>query len=223
VDTSMGRAGVRSPKQAVELARVANALPGIAFKGVMSHQTLPGSPDRETRFIGGRRYIQICLEAKAAIEAAGIPVEVVSSGETFSYDVAPTIPGVTEVEGGTYALMSHGFDYMTDFQVAAKVLGTVVSLPRPGIAIGDVGSRALASPGGILPKVEDMPGVEVEVLHEEQIVLRVEGSAKMALGDKFILIPGHQDMLINRWDQYVAIRDGVVEAVWEIPGRGCHN
>ncbi|MEE9198525.1 MAG: alanine racemase, partial [Dehalococcoidia bacterium] len=121
VNTSMDRAGVRDAQQGVELARLAVQLPGVAFKGVMSHQTLPGKPDRETRFLEGRKYIQICLDVKEAIEAAGIPVEVVSTGETFSYDVAATIPGVTEVEGGTYALMSHPFDYMTDFRIAARV------------------------------------------------------------------------------------------------------
>ena len=223
VDTSMGRAGTRNADQAVELAKLASTSPGIAFKGVMSHQTLPGKPDRETRFIEGRKYIQACLDVKDAIEAAGIPVEVVSSGETFSYDVAPTIPGVTEVEGGTYALMSHGFDYMTDSQVAVKVLGTVISTPRPGIAIGDVGSRALASPDGVLPQLDDMPGARVEALHEEQIVLRVEASSTLELGDKFLLVSGQQDIMVNRWDQYIAVRNGRVEAVWDIPARGCHN
>ena len=105
VDTSMGRCGIRRVEQGVELARLAAELPGIAFRGVMSHQTLTGRPDRETRWIEGRRYIQMCVDVRDAIEAAGIPVEIVSSGESWTYDVAAAIPGVTEVEGGTYALM----------------------------------------------------------------------------------------------------------------------
>ena len=28
-------------------------------------------------------------------------------------------------------------------------------------------------------------------------------------------------MMVDRWDQYVMVRDGVVEQVWDIPGRGC--
>ena len=223
VNTSMGRAGIRGVERGVELAKLAQELPGVAFKGVMSHQALSGKPDRETRFIEGRRYIQMCLDVKDAIESAGIPVEVVSTGETWTYDVARTIPGVTEVEGGTYALMSHSYDYMSDFQIAGNVLGTVISTPRPGVAIGDVGTRALASPRGVLPAVEGMPGVTVEALHEEHIVLRTDGSARLEVGDKFLLISGQQDMLSNRWDQYIAVRNGVVEAVWDIPARGCHH
>lgn len=224
VDTSMHRAGIRRVEQGVELARLASRLPGITFKGVMCHQGAPNPrPDRETRFIEGRRLIQIALDVRNAIEAAGIPVEVVSAAETWTYDVAPTIPGVTEVEGGTYALMSHTYAYMEDFDIAAKILGTVLSTPRPGVAIGDVGSRCIGSPRGVLPVVEGIPGVKVESLHEEHIVLRSEGEMPLKVGDKFLLYSGQQDITINRWDQYIAVRNGKVEAVWDIPGRGCHN
>ena len=223
VNTSMGRAGVRSVDQGVALAKLAVSLPGIAFKGVMSHQSLPGYPDKETRVLGVRKFVQKCLDVKDAIEAAGIPVEMVSSGETWSYDAAATMPGVTEVEGGTYALMGTRASYMKEFQIANKVLTTVISTPRPGVAVGDVGTWALAAPDGGLPSVEGMPGVTVEALLEEHIVLKTDGATPLALGDKVLLLPWHQDMLVNRWDRYVAVRKGVVEAVWPIPGRGCFH
>lgn len=224
VDTAMHRAGVRSAQQGVELAKLASRLPGIAFKGIMCHQGVPTKdPDRETRFIEGRRLIQIALNVKDAIEAAGIPVEVVSAAETWTYDVAATIPGVTEVEGGTYMLMSHAYAYMTDFKIAARVLGTVISTPRPGVAIGDVGVRALGAPNGVLPVVDALPGVKVQELHDEHIVLRSDGAMPLKVGDKFQLVSGQQDIMVNRWDQYIAVRSGRVEAVWDIPARGCHN
>jgi D-serine deaminase-like pyridoxal phosphate-dependent protein len=223
VDTSMHRAGVRQVSQGVNLAKLATTLPGIAFKGVMSHQTIPGQPNKETRLIEGRRYMQMCLDVKDAIEAAGIPVEVVSTGESWTYDVAKDIPGVTEVEGGTYALMSHAYGYMREFHMAAKILGTVISTPRPGVVVGDVGSRALGSPGGVLPVVEGMPEVRVEALYPEQIVLRSDGPSAFKVGDRFLLHSGQQDIMVNRWDQYIAVRRGVVEAVWDIPARGCHH
>ena len=223
VDTSMHRGGVRSAEKGVELAKLARTLPGVAFKGVMSHQSVPGTPDREPRMIEGRGYIQMCLDVKDAVEAAGIPVEVVSSGETWTFDVAAGMPGVTEVEGGTYALMETRSTYLGAFEIAAKILGTVISAPRPGVAIGDVGVRALASPRGVLPSVEGSPEISVETLHEEHIVLRSEGAMPLNVGDKFLLHSGQQDIMVNRWDQYIAVRDGLVEAVWGIPARGCHH
>ena len=219
VDTQMGRAGVRSSEEGVAIAKVADRLPGVDFKGVMSHQSLPEFVDQDDRFRAGREAIQVCLDVKAAIEAEGIPVEVVSSGETFTIDIAPTMPGVTEVEGGTYALGGTTYFYMDDFQIANKVLGTIVSTPRPGVAIGDVGMLALSVRGADL--VEDMPGVTVDTLLEDHIILRTDGTTPLEVGDKFKLIPSYQDMMINRWDQYIAVRNGVVEQVWDIPGRGC--
>ena len=223
IDTSMSRAGIRQAEQGVALAQLAASLPGITFRGVMSHQTLPGRPDKETRQVEGRRYMQMCLDVKAAIEAVGMTMDIVSTGETWTYDVAADLPGVTEVEGGTYALMSSAYDYMEEFHMAAKVLGSVISTPRPGIAIGDVGLRALASPGGVLPRVEGMPGVSVEALHEAHIVLRTDGSTPLAIGDQFLLHSGQQDIMVSRWDQMIAVRHGVVEAVWDLPARGCHH
>ena len=223
VDTSMHRAGIRQIEHGVNLARIARDLPSIEFKGVMSHQAITGSPDRETRYIEGRRFMQMCLDVKDAIEADGIPVEIVSSGETWTIDVATEIPGITEVEGGTYALMSHTSSYMEDFDVAVKVLGTVISTPRPGVAIGDVGFRALAAPNGVLPVLENVPGAKVDSLQDEHIVIKSDGDMPLNVGDKFLLQSGQQDIMVNRWDQYIVLRDGVVEAVWGIPARGCHN
>ena len=223
VDTSMGRAGVRRVQQGVDLARLAHELPGVRFKGVMSHQGIPGAPDRETRFTEGRRYIQMCLDVKDAIEAEGIPVEMVSSGETWTYDVAAGMPEVTEVEGGTYALMDTHLDHMDDFQYAARILATVISTPRPGIAVGDVGSRALASPFGLLPSVVGLPSVFVDALHEEHIILRSEGENPLQVGEKFVLHSGQQDIMVNRWDHYILVRNDTVEAVWDVAARGCFH
>jgi len=223
VDTSMHRAGIRRIEDGVALAKLAATLPGIAFRGIMSHQMLPGRPDKQTRLIEGRRFMQMCLDLKDAIESAGIPVEIVSTGETWTYDIAADLPGVTEIQGGTYALMSASYSYMDEFAMAAKILGTIISTPRPGVAIGDVGVQALASPGGVLPSVEGMPGVTVEALHDEHIVLRTDGTTPLKVRDQFLLHSGQQDILVNRWDQYIAVRKGIVEAVWDIPARGCHH
>ena len=68
-----------------------------------------------------------------------------------------------------------------------------------------------------------MPGVSVEALYPEHIVLRTDGTTPLKGGDRFLLYSGQQDIMVNRWDQYIAVRQGVVEAVWDIPARGCHH
>ncbi len=223
VNTSMNRAGIRAPERGIDLARLAAELPGITFRGVMSHQSISGDPDRETRFIEGRRWIQMCLDAKDAIEDAGFPVEIVSTGETFTIDVAPHMPEVTEVQGGTYALMGVNCAYMEDFQYAVKIISTVVSRPDDSAAIGDVGYRALAAPGGALPSVEGEDGISVDSLGPDHIALKSAGPMPLEVGDQFTLLSAQQDILVNRWDRFIAVRDRHVEAVWPILARGCHH
>ena len=70
VDTQMGRAGVRSNEEGVAIAKLTQDLPGVKFKGVMSHQSLPEFIDQEDRWQVGRDTIQICLDVKNAIEKA---------------------------------------------------------------------------------------------------------------------------------------------------------
>lgn len=223
VNTSMDRAGIRGPEEGIALARLATDLPGVTFKGVMSHQSIAGEPDRETRFSHGRHWMQLCVDAKRAIEDAGFPVEIVSTGETYTIDVAPEFPEVNEVQGGTYALMNTGSAYMEDFQFAGKVLSTVVSRPDDSTAIGDVGYRALAAPNGVLPSVEGHDEITVDSLAPDHIVLKSDGPMTLNVGDQFFLLSAQQDILVNRWDQFIGIRNGVVEDVWPILARGCHH
>ena len=221
VQTNILRAGIRKAEEGVKLAKLAQTLPGIKFKGVMSHQHVENDKGRKHRILESRKCIQMCLDVKTAIESAGIPVEIVSSGETSTYDAVPDLSEVTEVEGGSYAMMSTGFSYLKEFEFAGKVLGTIISTPLPGIAIGDVGLLAMS--GNILPSVGDKDRVKVVSMQNDHLLLQDEGCPRLTIGEKFLLIPGHQDTMVNRWDQYVAIRNNIVEAVWDIPGRGCHN
>ena len=47
--------------------------------------------------------------------------------------------------------------------------------------------------------------------------------ASLQVGDQVLLIPSQQDAMVSRWDRFVGLRNGKVEAVWDIQARGCHN
>ena len=222
VDTSMGRAGVRSEEEGVILAKECESLPSVEFLGVMSHQTVEGWPNKETRFTEGRRYIEKCLAVKSAVEASGIDVKMVSSGETFSYDVAPQIEGVTEVEGGTYALMSAPTGYMTQFEIAGKVLTSVIGT-RGNIVHIDAGFRCLGGPMGVTPVVESDIDIQFMRMEDTTSVLKSDISNRYEIGEQLYLQSSQQDILVNRWDQFIAVRNGLVEGVWDITARGCHH
>ena len=222
LETGLRRCGVQEMEQGVTLAKAIDALPGLTFKGILSHQTLPDMPEREDRVTEGYRVIKNVIDMKDAIVAAGIPVEIVSTGETWSYDVAGEIPGVTEVQGGSYLVMETGYGYMTDFHYAGKVLTTVISTPRPGVAIADAGQKAVSTLRG-LPEVEGFPGVTVESMDPDHVILHLDSGVQLTPGDQITLIPSQQDATVSRWDRFIGVRDGKVETVWDIQARGCHN
>ncbi len=222
-ETGLVRCGVQEVEPGVVLAQLIDRLPGLTFKGIMSHQMMAEpSSDREDRATEAHRLIQPVLDLKDAIIAAGLPVEIVSTGETWSYDVAGDMPGVTEIQGGSYLLMETEYEYMPDFQFAGKVLTTIISAPRPGVAVGDAGAKAVGALKG-LPRVENRSGVTPTQMDTDRIVFQVADGANLEIGDQLLLIPGQQDAMVSRWDRFIGVRNGVVEAVWDIQARGCHS
>ncbi len=226
-ETGLLRCGVQEGEQGVAsgvaLARLIHSLPGLSLKGVMSHQMMSEpSSDREDRVTEAHRLIQPVLDLREAMVADGLPVEIVSTGETWSYDIAGEMPDVTEIQGGSYLVMETSYEYIPDFQLAGKVLCSIISVPWPGMAIGDAGARAVCGIKG-LPRVEGRPGVEAVAMDADRTVFQVSEGAELAVGDQVMLLPGQQDAMVSRWDRFIGIRDGMVEAVWDIEARGCHN
>jgi 3-hydroxy-D-aspartate aldolase len=222
-ETGLLRCGVHEVEPGLALARLIDSLPGLSLKGVMSHQMMSEpSSDREDRATEAHRLIQPVLDLREAMIAAGLPVEIVSTGETWSYDIAGDMPEVTEIQGGSYLVMETSYEYMEDFQLAGKVLSSIISVPRPGTAIGDAGARAVGGMKG-LPRVEGRPGVEAVDMDTDRTVFQMAAGAELVVGDQIVLLPGQQDAMVSRWDRFIGIRDGMVEAVWDIEARGCHN
>ena len=222
-ETGLVRCGVQEVEPGVALAKVIDSLPNLSFKGVMSHQMMSEpSSDREDRVTEAHRLIQPVLDLREAVLAAGLPVEIISTGETWSYDVAGEMPEVTEIQGGSYLVMETGYEYMPDFEFAGKVLSTIISTPKPGVAVGDAGARAVGGLKG-LPRVEGRPGVEAVEMDTDRTVFQVADGVTLEVGDQITLLPGQQDAMVSRWDRFVGIRNGVVESVWDIQARGCHN
>ena len=222
-ETGLLRCGVQEVEPGVALAQLIDSLPGLSLKGVMSHQMMAEpSGDREDRATEAHHLIQPVLDLREAMIDAGLPVEIVSTGETWSYDIAGDMPEVTEIQGGSYLVMETSYEYMEDFHLAGKVLSSIISVPRPGTAIGDAGARAVGGLKG-LPRVEGRPGVEAVDMDTDRTVFQVAAGTELSVGDQVVLLPGQQDAMVSRWDRFIGIRDGMVEAVWEIEARGCHN
>jgi len=167
-------------------------------------------------------------EVRAAFRAADIPCEVITGGGTgtFTYEAASGV--YNEVQPGSFALMD--VDYARNepdpnaprFEHALFVLATVMSLRSAEgneRATLDAGLKAFSTDSG--PASPTFPGWQVRSVSDEHTVMhRIGHGPPVKLGDKALLVPGHCDPTVNLHDWIVAIRKGVVEAVWPVDARG---
>ena len=213
LDTGGYRCGVQSPEAALELARKVVQLPGLHFKGIM---TYPSRPQAEP-FLARTRVL---------LEDAGIRVPVVSGGGTGSEAVSKQI-GCTETRIGSYVFegmrrINHTDNPPNPVTCAERMIVTVVSTPTPERIIVDGGQKTFASyppiPYGYIVEHPDarISGMSVEHGHIDV------GACDHAfqVGERLSIIPQHQGMTTNLHDTAYAVRNGVVEAVWAVAGRG---
>lgn len=227
VNIGHNRCGVAPFEPALALSRAVHEAPNLLYKGLMGydgHCTF--RVEESERAACSRKANALLVETREYIEAAGLPVEIVSAGGTFTYQVAAEMKGVTEVQAGTYLLMDTAFKEkgVRDFECALTVLATVISRPswaeNDDLAVIDLGRKEMDAFLG-LPEVKHPEGATVFSLSQEHGRVRLEGPARaLRVGDKIELWVRNANDTINLHDHFYAMRDGVVEAVWEIQARG---
>jgi D-serine deaminase-like pyridoxal phosphate-dependent protein len=222
LDGILDRCGVPPGHEALKLAREIEALENLEFRGLMGYEgSLRKFVDVQSRKEAVEKSLGLMVETKDGIEDSGISVGDVSCGGTMSYDIASQIPGVTEIQAGSYLFMDTTYrKYGVDFEFALTVLVSIISRPRPDKAIVDVGLKAISLDHG-LPTVKGRPELECVALNAEHGHFRLlEPKGSLAAGDKIELLPTHVDTTVCLHDSYVLVRRGEVESVLGIPGRG---
>jgi D-serine deaminase-like pyridoxal phosphate-dependent protein len=220
VDVNVGlpRCGV-PPGGAVEIAR-AVADSHLQLRGVMGYEGhAMGIMDRESRAQTAREAMANLLGVADELRVAGLEVEVVSAGGTGTYDITGTIPGVTEVQAGSYALMDTTYArFGLPFAEAVRCLATVLSV-QGGLAVLDAGLKALAVDHGSPELPDDVPA-SVLFLSDEHTTLATDAGFAARPGDRLWLRPSHVDPTVNLHDRLFAIRSDEVLDVWRVEARG---
>lgn len=222
VDVHMGsgRCGVEPGEPALKLARHIDGLEGLEFMGLMGFEGhLSHMEPREKRRKEIERHEVMLVDTKKLIEKAGIEVAEISTGSTGTYDVSAVIPGVTEIQAGTYVLMDANYHpHVPEFECALTVLSTVISRPSYDRAITDAGRMSISAPRGN-PLVVGRESIEAVSVHAEHTILKMEKPVKLGIGDKVELIPPYLDGTVKLHERFYGIRNGKIEAVWKILGR----
>ncbi len=215
LDSGLGLAGVSGSGAAVELASAISRAPAVRLGGLTSYagSVVPGD--------AGPAGLGEVLGARRAMEEAGLGCGKVAVGSSADYEAVAASPGVTEVVAGTYALGDVRYEQMRgDVEPAAMVLGTVVSTPVEGVAVGDAGMKTNGNDTG-LPRAASVPGAKVTYLSAEHFNLDLaEAERGVAIGDKVWFVPYEIGVTANHFDYIMAARDGRLAAVLEVTARG---
>lgn len=226
VNIGNNRCGVEPYEPTLALVRAIQGSPGLKFRGLMGYDGhLFFQNDFQERDKQSKAVYETLVGVRNFIEKAGIPVEIVSGAGSCTYKAASSIDGITELQVGTYIFMDTTYrdKGLSEYECALSVLATVISRPHwPGaedVAILDVGRKALDIYYG-LPEVK-YPAGTIYSMPQEHCRLRLDKSSpRLKIGDKVELWVRDANGTVNLYDKIYAMRNDIVEAVWDISGRG---
>ncbi len=221
VNIGMNRCGVNTPEEALTLARLITQSPGLAFGGIQAYEGhLQNLMPVEERYARAKADMQKAVDARRYIEAAGIPAPVLSGAGTGTFHATIDVPGVTEIQAGSYITLDAQYKKVgSEFDTALTLLTTVVSRPAEDLAVIDIGLKTVTNEFG-LPTVL-VEGATILGLSEEHARVKLEGAARaLKIGDKIEVLPTHGCTTINLHDRLYLMEDDRLQAVWNVVGRG---
>jgi D-serine deaminase-like pyridoxal phosphate-dependent protein len=224
VDVGMGRCGVQPGEPALDLARQVARAPGLKLEGLMAyegHLVMVEDPGERARRVWAA--FNPLADTVSLLERDGLPVWIVSSGGTGTYNITGTLPFITEIQCGSYVLMDNKYrTIQPEFQPSLTVLSTVVSRPVPERIVVDAGLKSMTSEFG-WPLPLDGEGVSVRHLSEEHgnLDLAEAGRFDGKPGDRIRFMPSHCCTTVNLHEAFHVIQDGKLVDIWPIAARGC--
>lgn len=228
VEVNIGndRCGVEPYEITLKFVETILKMPHIKFRGLMGYDGhLAFHENIQERYELSRKTYQILVKTQELLVSHNIPVEIVSGGGTNTYKSASSISGMTEIQCGTYIFSDTTYRNtgIPEFECALTLLSTVVSRPdRPGaedIAILDIGSKGCSTIFSY-PEVKSPGGVIFSMPQEHSRLKMAKPGNWLKVGDVVELWVKDANGTVNLYDHIYCMRGDIVEAVWDIPGRG---
>ena len=241
VDVGFHRCGIDPSRAgAAEMVARVTALPGLRFRGLLSHAG-------HGYGAASKSIVREIAEAEAQtlgslhdrLRSLGVEVAEISVGATPTVGFSLEQTGITELRPGNYIYFDRtqvGLGAAAWDECALTVLARVVSKPSADRIILDSGSKTLTndlargfapSPGyGVVltaihgPQAPDEP-LSIERLSEEHANVAVSGGAHaLEPGDLVRIIPNHSCVVSNLVDAAWLVDDDEVVQRLDISARG---
>jgi len=226
VDVGMKRCGVISAEETLALAERIMISQGLVFEGIQAYEghlvydvENPSRLNKEARRKGVQEMVDTISRIRSFLEKNGIKVNEISGGGTGTYDITGDNTVWTEIQAGPYVLMDSVYSMVgLPFKNSLSVLTTVIH-KRHGMAVTDAGLKACSIEQGP-PKIKDYPDIYASEDLSEEHGIFVDARDELKYRQKIEYLPSHCCTTVNLYDSYHCVRNGILEAVWPISGRG---
>ncbi len=234
IDVGQGRCGIEPSAAAVPLAQEIAKHTSLRFAGLQAYhgraQHLRSASERQSAIA---QVVDKVQATKAALQAAGFKVPLVTGAGTGSFIHEASSGVYGELQAGSYLFMDADYaanerdDGMPRFEHALFVKSQVISRQTTSTddrSIVDAGHKSHAIDSG-LPTFWAGHKADWQFFNggDEHGILR--GSRLPEIGDVVWLVPGHCDPTVNLHDVMIGVRGGLlsgrVERVIEVTSRGC--
>lgn len=222
IDIGMKRGGVPAGKAVLKLASLVAKTAGLKFLGVMSWEGhVLKFKDGEERRREIDKAMASVAESVALCAANGLACAIVSGGGSGTAEYTPFIGVNTEIQAGGIVFSDATYKTWNRLtEPSLFVRTTVTSRPTTNKVITDAGYKTLPAwhkqPEGVaFPEI-----VSFTTSAEHGIITLKDDDDDIKVGDAFDFMVGYGDATVFLHDHIYGIREGVVEAVWPLLGRG---
>jgi len=216
-DTGQKRAGVETPDEAVTLAKIISDNHWLEFGGLMFYPPLDGWPATQ-KFLD---------HTKDGLASLGLVPDIISTGGTPNLTHLADLEGSTEHRSGTSIfndrmMMAAGMAGIVD--CALTIYTSVVSRAGKTRGILDAGSKTLTSDTGGLEGfglILEHPKARIHKMSEEHGFLDLSNcDSQPSIGDIVRVVPNHVCVVVNMFDQLVAVRGNEIVDILPVAARG---
>ncbi len=224
------RCGVPSLAEALILARSIGKADGLSFGGVQAYngraQHIRAWKARNATVRETMSKTQTFIDA---LERSGLQCKLVTGGGSGSVEIDIDAAVLTELQCGSYALMdadylsvlrTNGDSLETLFSPALFVVTSVISVRSPNYVVIDAGLKSMGLDSGPPIVCSNANLLYRNPSDEHGVLFAPEITTLPFLGERLHLIPSHCDPTIALHDRLYAVKDGRVDAIWSIVGRG---
>jgi len=222
LDVGLHRTGVAPGEPALVLARHISTLEHLRLIGVQGYEGhLQHLHDREDRKKRCLESMKILVDTVDMLRKARFTINVVTTGGTGTAEFCVTVPGVTELQPGSFIFMDTDYRNAvgTFYSNSLTLLSTVLSKQGDRRVTIDAGLKSLTTDSG-LAECKDPRYKHGNLGDEHGSLSWEEETPALAVGDRVEMIPSHIDPTINLHNFYYAYRKGVIEEIWPVDSRG---